>query len=728
MHHLSGTMRDSAEINPSPDHVLLDFAFRPRSVAVVGASATRGKWSNEVFRHLVRHFDGTLIPINPFRQEVEGLETAPSLSALEHPVDYAIIVVPREQAVRAVEDCARADVPVVHVLTAGFSEVGGEGPSLQQALVDAIQGSNSRLIGPNSMGLFSAGAGLTFARDSKFGAGSLAFISQSGGLCYDVLLKGQARGLNFGKILSVGNNADLDWADYIRYFAQDEETSAIALYLESVGDGAALYRELRAATQRKPVFILKGGKTSAGQNSAASHTGRLAGGYDVWQAMFSQAGAQEVDSLEDMLVALQATEVAAQMSGACQAMIMGTGGGATVLVADACAEAGIDMAALDASTIDALAGSVPGAEDFGGIGNPLELGADRLLATPDMLVNLCSASLKDAKVGVVLAHLNLAAIANNLSGGVAAWEDICTRLKRHRSVDGHICLVLRNADAGAIPAELAQIAKSTLLELGGLSVHETMEGALRMVRRLQDLRTQPSAAQDETPENHHDAPSTSEPLKGDAFRKLAASYGVAFSAWAATNSIDEAIQKAHEIGFPVALKTAAPDIVHKSDVGCVRIGIADDAALRSAHTEIVTNATVAGSDHASSVLVEQMVDGLAEIVIGVKQSVTFGPVILAGAGGTWVEVMKDRSLRLCPVSEFEAIEMLQELRCWPLLDGARGRPKGDVAALARMISGISRLALDHPEIIEMELNPVIVGANKAIAVDARASAARNAEV
>ncbi len=163
------------------------------------------------------------------------------------------------------------------------------------------------------MGLFSAGAGLTFARDSKFGAGSLAFISQSGGLCYDVLLKGQARGLNFGKILSVGNNADLDWADYIRYFAQDEETSAIALYLESVGDGAPFYRELRAATQRKPVFILKGGKTSAGQNSAASHTGRLAGSYDVWQAMFSQAGAQEVDSLEDMLVALQATEAAAQM-------------------------------------------------------------------------------------------------------------------------------------------------------------------------------------------------------------------------------------------------------------------------------------------------------------------------------------------------------------------------------------------------------------------------------
>ena len=720
-------MRDCAEIDPPSGRVLLDFAFRPRSVAVVGASSARGKWSNEVFRHLVRHFDGTLIPINPFRPEVEGIETAPSVSALDQPADYAIIVVPREQAVQAVEDCAGAGVPVVHVLTAGFSEVGGEGAALQQALLDAIRGRGTRLIGPNSMGLFSAGARLTFARGSQFGTGSLAFVSQSGGLCYDVLLKGQARGLNFGKILSVGNNADLDWADYVRYFSQDDDTSAIALYLESVGDGAALYRELRAATQRKPVFVLKGGKTAAGQRSAASHTGRLTGSYAVWQAMFRQAGAMEVDSLEDMLVALQATEAAAVMPGACDALIMGTGGGATVLVADACAETGIDMAVLDDDTIGTLAGLVPGAEDFGGIGNPLELGADRLLATPDMLIDLCSSALKDASVGVVLAHLNLAAVANNLSGGVSAWEDVCKRLKRHASATGHICLVLRNADSGSVPGKLARIAKSTLLKLDGLSLHESMEDALRMVLWLQELRTQPAAAKDDPPDRHHDLPSNSEPLKGDEFRRLAESFGVPFSAWAATNSVDEASQKAQEIGFPVALKTAAPDIVHKSDVGCVRIGIADDAALRSAHAEIVKNAAAAGSNHVSSVLVEQMVDGLAEIVVGVRQSETFGPVILVGAGGTWVEVMKDRSLRLCPISEQEAVEMLQELRCWPLLDGARGRPKGDVAALAQMIACVSKMALDHPEIVEMELNPVIVGADAAIAVDGRASVARDVD-
>ena len=711
---------------------LLDHAFDPKAIAVVGASATRGKWSNEVFRHFARHYEGTLLPVNPTRDEVEGVQACSSVMDIPHNVDYAVIVLPRDKVLAAVRDCVSTKIPIVHVLSAGFAETGGNGVYLQRALVEAVQGTSTRLIGPNSMGIYSAQSRLTFARDSHFAPGTIAFVSQSGGLCYDVLLKGQARGLNFSKILSVGNSSDLDWADYIRYFAKDPDTSVIGVYLESVGKGEEFFRELQATTPAKPVIILKGGKTAAGCTSAASHTGRLAGDYDIWQAMFRQAGAIEVDTLDDMLVAMEASVAALAMraSGAktVDTMVMGTGGGATVLVADACALNGIAMAGLGPDAVDKLAELVPGAEDFGGIGNPLELGADRLLANPGMLANLVSATCADRNVGTLVAHLNMAAIANNLSGGTSAWEEVCKRLAQACNPAKLVCLVLRNGDAGALPQELSRVARQILVGTSGLVIHTRLEEALRLVRQIQHAVTpgdcDPATVRDPRQGGSHDTSPETRTLEGREVRSLVASYGIPFAAWTVVENEEEAVRAAGECGYPVALKSAASDILHKSDVGCVKIGLETEAAVRAGFAEVAESATRVGSSKPNLMLVEPMVTGLAEIVIGLKQSDTFGPVVLVGMGGIWVEIQSDHVLRICPVDEDDALRMLKELKGWPLLDGARGRPRADVKALGRMIAGISRLGLEHPEIIELELNPVIVGecGSDTFSVDARATA------
>lgn len=700
----------------------LDKAFNPECVAVVGASSTRGKWSNDVFRQMAEGFGGTLVPVNPNRDSIEGVAAYPSIEAVPFGIDYAVVVVARDQVLEAVRQCVKAKVPVVHVLSSGFAEVSEAGREMQEQLVDALRGGETALIGPNSLGLYSARAGLTFVWGSHFRPGPIAFVSQSGGLCYDVLTRGQARGLAFGKILSVGNCADLDWSDFLRYFADDPETETIALYVEGIGNGQELFRELREAAKHKTVIVLKGGKTRSGQKSALSHTGRLAGDYEVWRAMARQAGVVEVDSLDSLLIELESGTVGAADSGG--TMVIGTGGGATVLIADACDAAGVRIAELQPGTVSELDRQVPGGEELGGVGNPLEIGADRLLAEPDLLASLTDAALRDPDVGSVLVHLNLAAVANNLAGGPEAWGSACGKLAEAARPGKAICVVLRNGDDGGMPADLLRLARERLQPRPGLAAYSRLDDALRLLARPGpnlsggntggvDLEQIGSASRP------GDSPTRM--LDGAEARACAEEYGIAFSEWRAVSDLDSALQSAEAVGYPVALKSAASDIAHKSDAGCVRTGIDSAEGLGEAFRTVTTNARQAGSASPESVLVEKMVPEGIEFAVGLKRSETFGPVVLAGMGGIWVEILEDYALRVCPVTEDEAVGMLEELKAWPVLTGARGRPACDVLALARTVAAVSRLGSDSGHIAEFDLNPVIVHGvgNGAVAVDAR---------
>ncbi len=469
------------------DMLLLDNAFHARHIVVAGASANRAKWANMLFRRLIEGpWCGTLAAVNPSRDAIEGVACYPSVAALPFTPDYVQVVVPREDVARTLQDCVDRAVPLVHVFSAGFGEVGGIGPTLQAELHRVLHGGHTRMIGPNSLGIYSARTGLDFSRGCHFTPGSATFISQSGSLCTDVLALGQARGLNFGKILSVGNCADLDWPDFVRYCREDKDTGVAAFYIESVRDGRALFDELRQLAAVKPVLLLKGGRTEDGARSVVSHTGRLAGSYDGWRVMMRQAGVVELDGIEDMLAALAAFDARTHTPPANNAdlMVIGSGGGVSVLISDAADAAGLRLASLSGNTLQALGAVLPDAEALGGIGNPVEIPVDRMFGDLQRMAQLIEVSAADPAVGSVLLHVNLIALSNNYDdGGVAQWDAVCHGLCAVAARIGKpLTVVLRNGGCNDLTEALQRLGMQRLARDFALPVFGDMREALAFLR------------------------------------------------------------------------------------------------------------------------------------------------------------------------------------------------------------------------------------------------------
>ena len=469
------------------DMLLLDNAFHARHIVVAGASANRAKWANMLFRRLIEGpWCGTLAAVNPSRAAIEGVACYPSVAALPFTPDYVQVVVPREDVARTLQDCVDRAVPLVHVFSAGFGEVGGIGPTLQAELHRVLHGGHTRMIGPNSLGIYSARTGLDFSRGCHFTPGSATFISQSGSLCTDVLALGQARGLNFGKILSVGNCADLDWPDFVRSCREDKDTGVAAFYIESVRDGRALFDELRQLAAVKPVLLLKGGRTEDGARSVVSHTGRLAGSYDGWRVMMRQAGVVELDGIEDMLAALAAFDARTHTPPANNAdlMVIGSGGGVSVLISDAADAAGLRLASLSGNTLQALGAVLPDAEALGGIGNPVEIPVDRMFGDLQRMAQLIEVSAADPAVGSVLLHVNLIALSNNYDdGGVAQWDAVCHGLCAVAARIGKpLTVVLRNGGCNDLTEALQRLGMQRLARDFALPVFGDMREALAFLR------------------------------------------------------------------------------------------------------------------------------------------------------------------------------------------------------------------------------------------------------
>ena len=355
-----------------------------------------------------------------------------------------------------------------------------------------LEGGPTRMIGPNSLGIYSARAGLDFSRGCHFTPGPATFISQSGSLCTDVLALGQARGLNFGKILSVGNCADLDWPEFVRYCREDTETGIAVLYIESVRDGRSLFEQLRLLAAVKPVLLLKGGRGDDGARSVVSHTGRLAGNYDGWRVMMRQAGVVELDGIEDMLAALAAFDALGRRprcSGA-GLMVIGSGGGVSVLITDAAQAMGLRLAPLHATTLRALADVLPDAEALGGVGNPVEIPVDRMFGDLERMARLIEVSAADRAVGAVLLHVNLIALSNNYDdGGVAQWDAVCAGLDAaSRRIGIPLVIVMRNGGCNELTEALQRIGIRRLAQEFSLPVFADMGEALAFLRHYRDLR------------------------------------------------------------------------------------------------------------------------------------------------------------------------------------------------------------------------------------------------
>jgi acyl-CoA synthetase (NDP forming) len=677
---------DAGKIKVGPAIELAAALFSPRAVALVGASGDAGKNTARPQRYLLKHgFTGKIFPVNPGRQEVQGLACFKSVSAIKEKVDHAFIMVPDVEA--ALEDCGAKGVAVATVFTDGFADAGAEGMARQQRLAARARTLGVRLLGPNSMGMINlAGrAAITVNAVLEMDAppvGGTSIVSQSGTMLGTVLSRGAARGLGFGKLVSVGNEADLGVGEIVEMLAADRDTRSILLFLETVRDAEALARGARAAhAAGKPVIAYKLGRSSLGERLAQSHTGALAGEDAALDAYFRDCGIVRVDMLETLIeIGPLLAECAPPNHGFSDrrpprvAVVTTTGGGAASVV-DRLGLQGIEIASPDprAPIIDLTMGRK--AATYGAV-------VGELLAWEG-----CDA---------VLAVVGSSAMFHPQH---AVEPIIKARRGTHGGNHGGAkpLAVFMTPQADESLALLAQAG------IAGFRTPEACADALQAYFSWKSPREKPEGSPPAWPK---DIPVEGKLTEIEAL-KLFSSLGVPV----VESTLAQAPEFSHSLPYPVAAKIVSRDIAHKSDVGGVVLGLQNFKDMNEAIRKLPGNP--------QQVLIQRMESGLAEAIVGYRDDPVVGALVMVGAGGILAELYNDVALRLAPVDEAGALEMLAEVKGFAVLRGYRGLPQGDLAALAKTVAAMSRLALlaGRP-VREAEANPVIVKARGAVAVDA----------
>ncbi|HZT64042.1 MAG TPA: acetate--CoA ligase family protein [Burkholderiales bacterium] len=653
--------------------------FNPRAVALIGASGDAAKNTARPQRYLKKHgYAGRVLPVNPTRSEVLGERAWPSLAEAPGEIDHAFVMAPGDAVEQALEECGRRKVPVMSVFSDGFADAGEGGAARQQRLVARARALGVRLLGPNSMGVVDVPARLALTVNAvlemdALPPGTTSIVSHSGTMLGTLLSRGAARGMGFAKLVSLGNEADIGAGELVELLAEDEDTKVIVLFLETVRDSARLAVAARKAhAAGKPVVAYKLGRSGAGAALARSHTGALAGEDDALDAYFRDCGILRVDMLETLL------EIAPLVSGRTPpdltragrvAVVTTTGGGAASVV-DRLGTLGVETAAPDSTSPIIDLTMTATAENY-------TAALDELFASPE-----CDAVL--AVVGSSAQfHPQLAV------------EPI---LHAKRSAKPLAVFLTPHAERSL-----------GLLAAHGIAAFRTPEACADALAAYCAWRS-PRAHAAGAVEWPRDVPRRGRLDEAQALR-LFASLGL--------DVVEHAIARppafAHAIPYPVAAKALSADIVHKTEAGAVRLGIADRAMF-----DRETRAML-GHVSAREILVQKMESGLAEAIVGYRDDPVVGPVVLVGAGGTLAEIYKDYVLRLAPVREAEAEAMIAQVKGFAILRGYRGLPEGDVRALARAVAALSRLALlPGRPVAEAEANPVIVKGHGAVVVDALA--------
>jgi acetate---CoA ligase (ADP-forming) len=684
--------------------------FKPRVVAVVGASRTRGKIGAEVFHNIrAGGFTGTVIPVNPSAADIEGVPAVARVSDIETRVDLAVIAVPWKQVARVVDDCLAKHVPALMILSAGFGEAGEIGRGEETALVEEIRRAGVRLIGPNCMGLINTDAAVRL--NASFAErmpppGRVAFVSQSGALGLAVLDYVHRLGLGISTFVSVGNKADVSGNDLIQYWADDPRTGVILMYLESFGNPRRFSRIARRVARRKPIVAVKAGRSSAGARAASSHTGALATDDRVVQALFEQSGVIRTHTLEELF---DVANLLAHQPLPCgrRVGILTNAGGPGILAADACEAEGLEVPGLSSATAAALRSVVPAAAS---VGNPVDLLAS---ASPDDYRRALPLLLQDASIdSVIVLHVPLLGIDS-------------------ARVAGTIVEASSTADGKPVLATFleAREAAGHLPSLPMFAFPESGARALARVTRYAEWLARPQGEIVSFPDIDETAARGvvdwalgrgEEWLRPEEVSELLRAAGIPTVPSGLARSEQEAVARAEALGFPVAVKAVGPTIVHKTEVGGVRLGLTDRAAVATAWREMQERLGSA----LEAVQVQRMAPAAPEMLVGTVQHPTFGPLIACGGGGVQAELLQDVVYRLHPLTDRDAVEMLDEVRSARLLRGYRGAPLADESALAEALLRVSALLDACPSIQELDLNPVRVLAHGILVLDARVRVAR----
>ncbi|HZI12103.1 MAG TPA: bifunctional acetate--CoA ligase family protein/GNAT family N-acetyltransferase [Myxococcus sp.] len=701
-------------LHQQPTRQPLDVLFAPRSVAVVGASERPGSVGRTVLWNLISNpFGGTVYPINPNRPNVLGIKACPSLKALPEPVDLAVIVTPAPTVPGVIRECAELGVRGAIILSAGFKETGPEGARLEAEVLQVARAAGMRILGPNCLGVMRPPTGLnaTFA-GSMARPGNVAFVSQSGALLTAILDWSVREAVGFSAFVSVGSMLDVGWGDLIDFLADDPRTRSILLYMESIGDARAFLSAAREVALTKPIIVIKAGRTAQAAQAAASHTGSLTGSDEVLSAAFRRSGVLRVDSIADLFYMAETLARQPRPAGR-RLAILTNAGGPGVLATDALVAGGGELAVLAGETRGALDGVLPPQWSHG---NPVDILGD---ADPERYAKALEVVAKDANSDGLLVILT----PQDMTEPTKTAE----RLKAFAKLPGKPLLASWMGGAAAAAGE-------RILNDAGIPTFGYPDTAARIFNymwrytyNLAGLYETPTLA--EEPANRDAARRQLQEAREAGrtllteyeSKQLLAAYGIPTVETRLATTEEAAVAQAEALGFPVVLKLHSLTVVHKTDVGGVRLNLPDAAAVRAAFRGIRERLEALGRAEAfNGVTVQPMVrlDGY-ELILGSTVDAQFGPVLLFGTGGILVEVFKDRALALPPLNTTLARRMMEQTRIHEALRGVRGRKPVDLGALERLMVRFSRLVVEQRWVKEVDINPLVASPERLLALDAR---------
>jgi acetate---CoA ligase (ADP-forming) len=694
----------------------LDSIFRPANIAVIGASKKPGKIGREIMRNLFGYeFNGTIFPVNAHSHFISSTKCYPTINAIPDPVDLAIISVPKKAVLGVLEQCKEKGVPGLVIITAGFKETGEEGAVEERELRKIVEEAGMIAVGPNCMGVINTDAGVKM--NATFGPmnvlpGNVSFLSQSGALGVVLIEQATEIGMGLRMFVSQGNRMDASANQFLEYWHQDEGTDVILMYIESFGSPREFPRVARRVARDKPVVVLKSGRSVAGARAASSHTGAMAGADATYDALFRQCGVLRASSIEELFDIGKVFASGIKPRGRAAAILTNAGGPA-IMAADACSAHGIKLPPLSDETRQALASYLP---PEAALINPVDMISS---ATPESY-RFCMKALVQDPAFDSLFVIFVAPPTVDPTGTLQAIADICLECGDKPII---VCLMGR----------LEQLKRADTLADLHVPVYIYPESAAKALAALVERQQWLDKPQGTVRTFDVNQRRAAEIIGGAVARGggylyddetvgLLASYGIPMTRSVRCLTEESAVTEAVQLGLPVVMKISCPSIVHKSDAGGVFLNLRSELEVRGAYHQIMSAAarSVPGLEDAG-VLVQEMVEGGQETIIGMSSDPNFGPLIMFGMGGVYVEVLQDVVFRLCPVTETDAAEMVRELRGYPILKGFRGNEPANLDFLEEMLQRVSTLVSNHPEIAELDLNPTkaFSDLNKCRILDAR---------
>jgi acyl-CoA synthetase (NDP forming) len=701
----------------------LENVFNPSSVAVIGASEVPGKASERRTRSLIEGgYGGNIYLINPKRSELFGRKTYPSITEIGSEVDLVMIVVAPRFLTSAVADSVKMGAKGIIIITAGLGESGEEGKKIEAEILEEAAKTGAFIIGPNCSGMFSASANMNFLGVPKIQRGPISVLAQSGNVIDSLTHYARMRGVGFSKIISVGNAIGVNFHEYINYLKDDPDTKVIMTYLEGIKEGNSLVRVARETAKKKPVIALKVGRSSAGARAAASHTGSLAGDEVIVDAAFRQAGIVRVSNADELFDMAEVFASCPLPKGN-KVAILSEGGGDNSIAADNAEKYGIDVPVLSTETQEKIK---PFLLEGMPASNPIDYGGTAE-ENPHMITECVNVCMEDDQVDGIF-----------ITGFFGGFKDIIAphvaELEEKASQD-MVDLVQKYTKPLFVHTSFARdpIKSLDILKAAGVPVIESSERTAQCLSALMHFSINqkkisqmhiPTGAAKNRPhvkklfqkvgeEKRHNLLETES-------RELLKEYHISLPEAELADSIEKAIEAGNAMGYPLAMKVVSPDIIHKSDAGGIKLGLNNHEDITTAFKEIVTNAEkVVEKEKVLGTLISPMAKKGQECIIGMIRDAQFGPVIMFGLGGIFVEVLKDVSFRVAPLAAEDIDEMVKEIKGYKILTGIRGEKQKDIEAIKDILARLSEIVIDNPEIKEIDLNPVIVHEKGASIVDSR---------